>query len=358
MRARRFCALVLALAMLSGCGWMDGSYVSVMPHQVALSQGGDGNALPVSGYTGLRDALIGLVDEGSTKGMFSLAEYPRENVLADMERAVDYVTGTYPVGAYTVESVDYDFGTGLGTSAMSVNITYRHSREETAAIRTVRWISGAEKAIAEAMDDCAEKLVLQISGYHDVDFSEIVREYARQNPDRVMETPNVTYQVWPNRGDTRVVELLFVYRTDRDVLRAMRGQVQPVFSSAALYVSGQAQERVKFQQLHAFLTERFDEYSFHSTVTPAYSLLCEGIGDSNAFSRVYAAMCSRIGLEAMVVSGTREGEKHQWNLVKIEGNWYHLDLMASRRFEPLTDGEMTGYEWDREIYPQTLEVNG
>ena len=350
MRGRGFCALVLALAMLSGCGWMDGSYVSVTPHQVVLSQSGDGNALPVSGYAGLRDALISLVDEGSTKGLFSLAEYPREQVLEDMERAVDYVTGTYPVGAYAVESIDYDFGTGLGTSAMSVEITYRHSREEIAGIRTVRWISGAQNAIAEAMDECAQKLVLQISGYRDTDFSQIVGEYALQNPDRVMETPSVTVRVWPDRGDTRVVELQFFYWTDRETLRAMREQVQPVFSSAALYVSGQAGEWVKFQQLHTFLTERFD-YTYQHTVTPAYSLLCEGIGSSQSFSQVYAAMCSRIGLEAMSVSGTRDGERHQWNLVKIDGSWYHLDLMASRQFQPLTDGEMTGYEWDREAYP-------
>ena len=130
----------------------------------------------------------------------------------------------------------------------------------------------------------------------------------------------------------------------------MREQVQPVFSSAALYVSGQAGEWVKFQQLHTFLTERFD-YTYQHTVTPAYSLLCEGIGSSQSFSQVYAAMCSRIGLEAMSVSGTRDGERHQWNLVKIDGSWYHLDLMASRQFQPLTDGEMTGYEWDREAYP-------
>lgn len=350
MRGRRFAALVLVLAMLSGCSWMDGSYVSVTPHQVIPNQSGDGNAQPVSSYTELRNALTSLVDEGEPKGLFSLAEYPRENVLTDMERAVDYVTGTYPVGAYAVEAIDYDFGTGLGTSAMSVEITYRQNREEIALIRTVRGITGAEDFIAEAMDECEEKLVLQISGYRDTDFLEIVGEYARQNPDRVMEMPSVTVRVWPDRGDTRVVELQFFYWTDRETLRAMREQVQPVFSSAALYVTGQAEERVKFQQLHTFLTERFD-YTYQSSLTPSYSLLCEGIGDSKAFSQVYAAMCSRIGLEAMVVSGTRDGEKHQWNLVKIDGNWYHLDLTATRQFLPAADDEMTGYEWDREAYP-------
>ena len=352
MRGRRLGALALSLALLSGCGWMDGSYVSVTPHQVGVNQTAESHVLSVRGYTQLRDALIGLVDEGSTEGLFSLAEYPRENVLSDMERAVEYVTRTYPIGAYAVESIDYDFGTGLGSSAMSVDITYRHSREMIENIRTVRWISGAEEALADALDACEQKLVLQISGYRETDFAALARAYALENPDRVMEQPGITVRVWPDRGDTRVVEILFIYRTDREALRAMREQVQPVFSSAALYVSGQAEERNKFQQLHTFLMERSD-YTYRTSVTPAYSLLCEGVGDSRAFSQVYAAMCSRIRLEAMTVAGTRAGEKHQWNMIRIDGIWYHLDLLASAQFRPMTDEEMIDYEWDRAAYPRT-----
>lgn len=347
---RKLTALTLALMLLSGCGWMDGSYVSVTPHQVGLSQSPDDNARSVSTYTQLRSALVELIDSGSTEGLFSLAEYPREDAEQDMTRAVRYAMGTYPVGAYAVESIDYDFGTGLGAIALSVDITYRHSREKLEGIRTVRWSSGVEKAIAEALDEGAQVLVLQVSGYQDADFTQIVQTYADQNPDRVMETPGVTAQVFPDRGDTRVLELTFYYRTDRQTLRSMREQVQPMFSSAALYVSGQAEDRTKFSQLHAFLMERFD-YTIQSTATPAYSLLCQGVGDSRAFSVVYAAMCSRIELEALCVSGTRDGAEHWWNLVNIDGAWYHLDLLASPQFQPLTDADMTGYDWDRTAYP-------
>ena len=123
-----------------------------------------------------------------------------------------------------------------------------------------------------------------------------------------------------------------------------------MFSSAALYVSGQAEDLVKFSQLHAFLTERFD-YTIERSVTPSYSLLCQGVGDSLAFAQVYAAMCSRIGLEADIVSGTREGTDWWWNLVKIDGAWYHLDLLDGWQFQPKTDEQMALYEWDRDAYP-------
>ena len=345
MRGRALAALALAV-LLSGCSWMDGSYVSVTPHEVAQSQTGEEITGTVRNYAELRSALVRMVDEGSTEALFTLEAYPRDVAQEDVDRAVEYVTKIYPIGSYAVESIDTEVGTG----ALSVDITYSHTAQELAGIRTVRGMDGAEKAIAEALDECADKLVLQISGFRVVDYNEIVAACAQRNPDRVMETPRVTFQDWPDRGEERVVELLFFYQTDRETLRAMREQVQPVFSSAALYVSGQASERTKFSQLHAFLTERFD-YRLQSSRTPSYSLLCEGVGDSRAFAQVYAAMCSRIGLEAASISGTRDGEKHHWNLVRIDGVWYHLDLLSSSQFRPMTEEELTGYEWDRDSIP-------
>ena len=350
MRARAWAAVALAV-VLSGCSWMDGSYVSVTPHQVAQSPVTDAPTRIVRSYTELRSALVRMVDDGTAEALLTLEGYPRENAEDDVEQAVEYVTKLYPLGAYAVEAID----TSVGAYAISVDITYSRTAQELAAIRTVRGMDSAQKALTEAMDESLDKLVLRISGYEPVDFQELARTYAQLNPDRVMENPSVTVRTVPDKGDERVVELLFFYRTDRETLRAMREQVQPVFSSAALYVSGQASERTKFSQLHAFLTERFD-YRYQSSQTTAYSLLCEGVGDSRAFAQVYAAMCSRIGLEARFVSGTRAGEKHHWNLVRIDGAWYHLDLLGAPQFRPMTDGEMADYDWDREAYPAATGI--
>ena len=353
MRGRIAAVLVMAL-LLTGCSWMDGSYVSVTPHQVGLGQTGEGTVHAVRNYAELRGALIGMIDSGAERALFSLAEYPREEVPEDLQRAVAYAREIYPVGAYAVESIDYNFGTGLGASALSVDITYRRSRAKIESIRTVRWISGAKKEVEDALDQIADSLVLQIAGYQETDFGAIILGYAQRNPDRVMEVPGVSVRIFPDRGETRVVELSFHYRTDRSELRSMREQVEPVFSSAALYVTGTAGEQTKFSQLHAFLMERMD-YTIESTITPAYSLLCQGVGDSRAFAQIYAAMCSRIGLEARVVSGKCGGELRWWNLVRIDGRWYHLDLLADQQFVLLTDGQMGEYEWDHAAYPAAAE---
>ena len=106
-----------------------------------------------------------------------------------------------------------------------------------------------------------------------------------------------------------------------------------------------------FHIAFGFLTERFD-YKMDTSITPSYSLLYHGVGDSRAFAEVYAAMCRQAGLECMIVTGTRDGAPWTWNMVRDGGEYYHVDLLRnSGNFREYTDMEMTGYVWDYSAYP-------
>ena len=168
-----------------------------------------------------------------------------------------------------------------------------------------------------------------------------------------MEIPQVTEGIYGS-GPGRLVELTFTYQNGRDALRLMQSQVKPVFEAAELYVSGDAAARQKYSQLYAFLMERFD-YKVETSITPAYSLLHHGVGDSRAFATVYAAMCRRAGLECMVVTGTRSGEPWVWNIIKMGEVYRHVDLLscsAQGRFQERTDRELESYVWDYSAYPE------
>ena len=178
-------------------------------------------------------------------------------------------------------------------------------------------------------------------------------DYAGLNPQMVMELPQVTAQVYPQQGTVRILELQFTYQTSRESLRDMQSQVRPVFSSARLYVSSDANDGVKLGQLYSFLMERFD-YTLQTSITPSYSLLLHGVGDSRAFAQVYAAMCRQTGVECMTVSGTRDGESRLWNIVRNGDVYYHVDLLECARYgyyHQLTDEQMWNYVWDYSAYP-------
>jgi len=272
-----------------------------------------------------------------------------------MSIAANYAMTNSPVGAYAVEEISYELGTSSGLPAVAVKIAYRHSLAEIQRIRTVSNMEEAEKAVAAVLETYETGIVMLIENYVARDFAQMVQDYAVMHPELVMETPQVTESVY-GTGDSRVVELLFTYQNSRDSLRQMKNQVKPVFDAAALYVSGDGAQRQKFSQLYAFLMERFD-YTLETSITPAYSLLRHGVGDSRAFATVYASMCHGAGLECVLVTGTRSGEPWTWNMVLDNGYYYHVDLLRCNElgyYREFTDGEMNGYVWDYSAYPQSF----
>lgn len=350
---RNFIIMVLAMSLLlSGCGFLDGNYVSVTRHreQRLTSQN---DVTSASNYLELMDVLEDMIADGREVAAINVAQYPQDALDDGMEMAIRHARENYPIGAYAVEDVQYELGTSGGDPALSVTIVYQHSRAEILRIRRVKDIQEAEKLISDSLEGYESSIVFLVENYFDRDFTQFVQDYAAAYPETVMETPQVTVGAY-GTGQSRVVELIFTYQTSRDSLRRMQSQVKPVFDSAALYVSGDGEQRQKFSQLYAFLMERFD-YKIETSITPAYSLLKFGVGDSRAFATVYAAMCRGAGLECLTVTGTRAGEPWVWNIVLDEGRYYHVDLLRCNetgRYQEKTDGEMAGYVWDYAAYPQ------
>lgn len=350
---RNFIIMVLAMSLLlSGCGFLDGNYVSVTRHreQRLTSQN---DVTSASNYLELMDVLEDMIADGREVAAINVAQYPQDALDDGMEMAIRHARENYPIGAYAVEDVQYELGTSGGDPALSVTIVYQHSRAEILRIRRVKDIQEAEKLISDSLEGYESSIVFLVENYFDRDFTQFVQDYAAAHPETVMETPQVTVGAY-GTGQSRVVELIFTYQTSRDSLRRMQSQVKPVFDSAALYVSGDGEQRQKFSQLYAFLMERFD-YKIETSITPAYSLLKFGVGDSRAFATVYAAMCRGAGLECLTVTGTRAGEPWVWNIVLDEGRYYHVDLLRCNetgRYQEKTDGEMAGYVWDYAAYPQ------
>lgn len=348
-----FSLVVAVCVLLCGCGfWMDGEYVSVKPHQ-EQNYNTEKETIAVSSYRQLRSAVVTLVENGAENGILDVSGFNNATVHFYMDSAIQYVMHSTPMGAYAVNEITYEIGTSTGVEAIALDIHYRQDRSEILRMKQTQDMLEVEGVIAEALNNCDSSVVLQTRQYEEIDFVQLVQDYANENPQLIMETPAVEVTVYPERGATRIIELVFTYQTSRESLRQMQQVVEPVFTAAELYVKGNEQVREKYVQLYAFLMER-SEYAVETSITPAYSLLHHGVGDCKAFANVYAAMCRQAGLECYVVSGTRDGEPWTWNLIYFRGGYYHLDLLRSSQtggFAPLRKSAMDGYVWDYSVYP-------
>ncbi|MBQ8834535.1 MAG: transglutaminase domain-containing protein [Oscillospiraceae bacterium] len=349
---RKFCALAcLVCLLLSGCSWLGGSYVNVTPHQ-EQSRGASSQNLSAANYGELVAVLEEMVNEAAETGVIFISNLAAEDTREYMEAARKHIRDTYPLGAYAVEDLTYEIGTSGGIRAVAVEIHYQRSYIEIQKVSRAASMEEAEALIGEALDSYAAGAVVWIGEYTQTDFTQLVQDYAETNPHKVMEIPGVAWETYGS-GTARVVELTFTYENSRDDLREMQAQVQPVFDAAALYVSGPGTDYLKFSQLYSFLMRRFN-YELETSITPTYSLLQHGVGDSRSFAVVYAAMCRLAGLECQVVTGTRDGDPWSWNIVKDSGRYYHVDLQLSARigrYWEYYDGDMVGYVWDYSDYP-------
>ncbi len=354
--------VLLICILLSGCaGIMDGSYEWEASHPIDILPNGDEN-ISAGNFQELCKALQELVEAGAEQGTIYIGDYDRENLQQEAQKAAQRVQLTDPIAAYAVESISCQLGTTGIRSALAVQITYRHDKTEIRKIKHVADNGEAKAAIATALRTCEPGIVLYIADYSSAYFGQIVADYAMEAPQYVMELPQVNENIYPETGQARVVELKFAYQTSRESLKKMQTQVQRVFSSADYYVSSDGSDDEKLSQLYSFLMNRFD-YKLDTSITPAYHLLCHGIGDSKAFASAYAAMCRQAGVEAYVVSGTRDGVSWYWNIIRDTDMYYHVDLLRSQETGELlkrTDEEMSGYVWVFGDYPrcepQTEEI--
>ena len=340
--------VLILMLLLNGCSALsEGEYHSVKPHA------SEGVKLPddvvtVSDYEQVQDALLEMVTAGKQQSTFYITGFDPEEADQYMDKAVDYVQKNSAVGAYAVEDIQYESGTSGGVAAIAVEIQYVHGRQEILRIKSVMSMEGVKPLIGFAIKNCDHSVVIKVKEYEQFDMELFVQDYANNNPHLCMEIPQVSVNVYPDKGQERVMEISFTYTNGRDSLRNMQNTVAPIFSAAELYVQGSDDKSQKYEQLYSFLMERFD-YTIETSITPTYSLLRYGVGDSKAFAMVYRAMCKNANLECEVISGTRNGEAHYWNQISYEGTEYHVDLLAcneSGEFAVMIPSEMSGYVWD------------
>lgn len=92
-------------------------------------------------------------------------------------------------------------------------------------------------------------------------------------------------------------------------------------------------ERDKVIAVHDYLvvnTVYVEDQAEADYLATAYSVLIDGEGQCQGYSEAFTALLMISGIETKVISGdaldsSATYQPHAWNLVKIDGDWYHAD---------------------------------
>ena len=61
-----------------------------------------------------------------------------------------------------------------------------------------------------------------------------------------------------------------------------------------------------------------------------YGVLIDNSSVCDGFAKTMKLLLNKCGIESIVVTGKLKNEPHAWDLVKIEDNWYNLDLTSNK----------------------------
>lgn len=89
-------------------------------------------------------------------------------------------------------------------------------------------------------------------------------------------------------------------------------------------------------EIHDFLLERCEydktltdvEYvtTENASAFDPYGVMVKGLAVCEGYSRTFQLLLNGVGIDCILINGESQGELHMWNAVKLDGDWYYVDV--------------------------------
>ena len=249
------------------------------------------------------------------------------------------------------------------TEEISESPTESTEQEETTeAVEDVLQTEAQEETTEEIQDSIPEEIIQETTTEEPAEEEVITEEPEEITEATVQETEAVqTQENYPSAAEPAAV---YAYTDTGD--ETLNRQCDQVLDTL---IDSSMAEREKAYKIYQWV-ESHIRYSGvtaeNGWVNGAKTALATGKGNCYAFYSVSAAMLTRAGFENLQVN--EPDYSHYWNLVKVDGSWYHWDttagwggerfLFTDAQLETYTYynasvGETLSYHWDHASVPAT-----
>ncbi len=244
-----------------------------------------------------------------------------------------------------------------------ITITYKRSkRRSTVSLRRDALFRQTENH--RGMRDYTGYLVIDTmaSGFVKKDLSDYVESLYYGNPESFVILPELKIKLYTEEGEERIVEMTFEYPYTTYTLDIMKSEAQDAASRLAEAVRGVGDGEILLslcQQLtdtSEYDTETAESGERNASYT-AYGALVGQLAVGEGYAMAYKMLCDILGLDCMVVVGEYDGSAYAWNIVELDGQYYHVDVAMCDRsgietaFLMSDDTIGEAYSWDRDQYP-------
>ncbi len=198
--------------------------------------------------------------------------------------------------------------------------------EEEAERPIYRQLSGDEKTLYTAVYRGAQKHEEEIPLPFDADGESYSRIYCLiEKQESGLFWLDSTYYTAQKLRDASVV-----YRTaDNSEREKMETDLEKAVKAALSNMNKDVGEFEAALYIHDYIINkcRYTTTGLNTYGATVYGCLVDGEAHCEGYAKAFQYLCAEVGLECVVVTGvTSDGENHAWNQVKIDGEWYNVDV--------------------------------
>lgn len=133
--------------------------------------------------------------------------------------------------------------------------------------------------------------------------------------------------------------------TDKSDLEKKISELNSKINSIVSGVSSNLSDFEKELSIHDKIGELTTYYRYENeddipfSCHTIYGTLISNTAVCDGFTKALQITLDKVGIETIFVTGSLENESHAWNLVKLDGEWYHLDLTSNKSLDKTTNND-------------------
>lgn len=143
-----------------------------------------------------------------------------------------------------------------------------------------------------------------------------------QSESKMMISPNGSTKEIKTDDDPALLTINVVYETNLEQEAVVDAMIASIIKELKL---DNATDYQKVKLIHDYVinTSSYDTSLMRSS---AYELLVEKSAVCEGYALVAYRLFLAAGLDSRIISGWGDGQPHAWNIVKVDGKWYNIDL--------------------------------
>ncbi|MBP3538373.1 MAG: transglutaminase domain-containing protein [Oscillospiraceae bacterium] len=351
-------SLLLAALTLCGCGGIfDKEYVQIEDYHPTVQENSDtGERVTVRNFSALKQAIRSMVTNGETEGNIIFDAAYDGDTTEDMASACWQVRTQDALCAYCVNNIAYELSKIVTYYEAKVIISYASTGVAAEDIVKIPYSTGLERLIETALEESDTQLVVLInrSSLSAEDMENSVARVYREKPGTAPKMPTVSVNMYSGSNMQRLYEVNLRYGMTTDELSAKKTQMAAVQPFTRLNID-ELDEAERALAAYQYLIANC-EISSEGQGGNIYGALVGHSSDSEGAALAYVELCRQLKVDCRVVYGQRAWHDHCWNIVRVNGEFYHVDAglenaSPEANFLKPDWSIWENYRWDVSSYP-------